>query len=98
MIFFKHAAERIIDFLSYFEIFLFSQNIHLYFTLKIYSFNFSKEMTPFPVKDIFVYHHYWEMYQYNLTFQMMLDANPPPELHYYKCKPECKLCWKLISK
>lgn len=56
-------------------------------------FNFSKEMTPFPVKDIFLYHHYWEMYKYNLTFKMMFDANPPSELHYYKCKPECKLCW-----
>lgn len=60
-------------------------------------FNFSKEMTHFPVKDIFLYHHYWEMYKYNLTFQMMLDANPPPEVHYYRCRPECRLCWQPIA-
>lgn len=59
-------------------------------------FNFSKEMTPFPIRDIFIYHHYWEMYKYNLSFKMMLDANPPPQVNYYKCNPECKLCWKHI--
>lgn len=46
----------------------------------------------YPLNDIFVYHHYWDLDQYGTTWDKLIKKGFPDNLYYYLCNWQCHLC------
>lgn len=46
----------------------------------------------YPLNDIFIYHHYWDLDKYGITWDKLIENGFPDNVYYYLCNWACHLC------